>query len=91
MTRSPKSPKASGTRAMVMHGTAKHTSGGLTAKDLKMVNGKYVSKRASASAAKNKNLGAFQKPPKRKGSPKSAFTKSPKRGTQAYKEVTTMM
>lgn len=49
--------KASGTRAEVMHGTAKHTSGGLKKKDLKYnKRGRIVSKRASARAKKENRL-----------------------------------
>ncbi len=41
---------AVGTRAQVMHGTAHHTSGGLTKKDLKYNrHGRIVSRRASAA------------------------------------------
>ena len=91
MTRSPKSPRRVGTRAMVMHGTADETGGKLTAKDFMMKNGRITSIKASKAAKKNKNLGAFQKSPKRKGSPKSKFTKSPKKGTMAYKELKKIM
>ena len=46
-----------GSRAQVMHGTAKKTSGGLQKKDLKYnAQGKIVSKRASKSAKKSNNL-----------------------------------
>ena len=46
-----------GSRAMVMHGTAERTSGGLTKKDLKKnKQGRIVSVRASAAARKTKNL-----------------------------------
>lgn len=41
---------AVGTRAQVMHGTAHHTSGGLTKKDLKYnKRGRIVSRRASSA------------------------------------------
>ena len=39
-----KSIKATGSRRQVMTGTAKHTSGGLTKADLRMHNGRIVSK-----------------------------------------------
>ena len=39
-------------RLRVWNGTMKQTSGGLRKKDLKMKNGKLVSKRASAAAKK---------------------------------------
>jgi hypothetical protein len=45
--------KAIGTRAEVMHGTAHHTSGGLTAKDLKYnKHGRIVSRKASEAGKK---------------------------------------
>ena len=46
-----------GSRAMVMHGNAQMTSGGLTKKDLKKnKQGRIVSVKASAAARKTKNL-----------------------------------
>ena len=46
-----------GTRAQVWHGTAKHTSGGLTKSDLfQDKNGRIRSKAASANAKRNNNL-----------------------------------
>jgi hypothetical protein len=46
-----------GSRAQVMHGTAHHTSGGLTKKDLKMNKwGRIVSRAKSAKAKKEKRL-----------------------------------
>jgi hypothetical protein len=46
-----------GSRAQVMHGTAHHTSGGLTRKDLKMNKwGRIVSKAKSAKAKKENRL-----------------------------------
>ena len=46
-----------GSRAQVMHGTAKMTGGGLTKKQLKYnKHGKIVSKKASKAAKKSKNL-----------------------------------
>ena len=46
-----------GSRAQVMHGTAKKTSGGLTKSQLKYnKQGKIVSKKASQSAKKSNNL-----------------------------------
>ena len=46
-----------GTRAEVMHGTACHTSGGLTKKHLKYnKHGRIVSKRKSEKAKKEKRL-----------------------------------
>ena len=49
--------KRIGSRAQVMHGTAHHTSGGLTRKDLKMNKwGRIVSKAKSAKAKKENRL-----------------------------------
>lgn len=46
-----------GSRAQVMHGTAHHTSGGLTKKDLKYNKwGRIVSRKKSAHAKKTKRL-----------------------------------
>ena len=46
-----------GSRAQVMHGTAKMTGGGLTKKQLKYnKRGKIVSKKASKAAKKSNNL-----------------------------------
>lgn len=51
-----------GSRAEVMHGTAKHTSGGLTKKDLKYNKyGRIVSVKKSATAKKNKTLKKWEK------------------------------
>ena len=44
--------KAVGSRAMVFHGTAKHTAGGLKKGDLMMRKGRIVSKKASAAGKK---------------------------------------
>ncbi len=51
------SDKAVGSRAMVMHGTAHHTSGGLTKRDLKYNKwGRIVSKKRSTLAKKTRRL-----------------------------------
>lgn len=69
-----------GSKAMVFRGTAKQTAGGLKKKDLfQDKNGNIKSKKASAAAKKNNNLGAFKA---KKGS--KAFKKAPKKGTMAY-------
>jgi hypothetical protein len=48
---------AIGSRAQVMHGTADHTSGGLTKKDLKYnKHGRIVSRKKSQKAKKEKRL-----------------------------------
>ena len=49
--------KTEGSRAEVFHGTAKHTSGGLTKDDLKKnKRGEIVSAKKSAMAKKDKRL-----------------------------------
>ena len=49
-----------GSRAQVMNGTCKKTSGGLTKGHLKYNKyGKIVSREASKKASENKNLGNF--------------------------------
>ena len=51
------SHKAIGSRAQVMHGSAHHTSGGLTKKDLKYNKwGRIVSRKKSTQAKKTKRL-----------------------------------
>ena len=51
------SHKAVGSRAQVMHGSAHHTSGGLTKKDLKDNKwGRIVARKKSAHAKKTKRL-----------------------------------
>ena len=50
---------SSGTRAQVMHGTAKKTSGGLMKKDLMYKNGRIVSVKASKTAKKRAKTGKF--------------------------------
>jgi hypothetical protein len=58
-----KMQKAIGTRAQVWHGTAHHTSGGLTAGDLFQDKyGNIKSKRASAKAKSQKNLAGYLAP-----------------------------
>ena len=52
---------AIGSRACVMHGTARHTSGGLTKSDLKNVNGRIVSIKASAAAKKSPGFAKLKK------------------------------
>ena len=49
--------KRVGTRAQVMHGTADHTSGGLTKRDLKYNKwGRIVSRKKSSMAKKTRRL-----------------------------------
>lgn len=48
---------STGTRAQVMHGTADHTSGGLTKRDLKYNKwGRIVSRKKSTMAKKTRRL-----------------------------------
>jgi len=69
--------KSEGSRAEVMHGNAKHTSGGLMKKDLKMVDGRIVSKKQQAAAKKNPGLkkwrNSVDKAKKELGIPKKEF------------------
>lgn len=53
--------KAEGSRAEVMHGMAKHTSGGLTVSDLKYVDGRIVSKKQQAAGKANPGLKKWRK------------------------------
>jgi len=53
--------KTEGSRAEVMHGNAMRTSGGLTKKDLKMVDGRIISKKQQAAAKKNPGLKSWRK------------------------------
>ncbi len=78
--------KSVGSRAKVMHGNAKHTSGGLRKKHLKYnKRGRIVSRKASKRAKKEKRLTGYPlfKSPKRKSRRKSpkrkSRRKSPKR------------
>ena len=49
--------ESTGSRAQVMHGTAHHTSGGLTKKDLKYnKHGRIVSRKKSSTAKREKRL-----------------------------------
>lgn len=75
--------KATGTKAEVFHGTAKHTSGGLTKKDLvKTKRGRIVSRRKQAAGKKAiqrlRKLGYIAKKGKF-----SLFTKKSKKGGSA--------
>ena len=51
-----------GSRAQVWHGTAYKTAGGLKKDDLKMHNGRIVSKKASKNASAQKHLKGFLQP-----------------------------
>ena len=81
--------KAVGSRAEVMHGVAKHTSGDLKKTDLKMVKGKIVSKAASKAAKlrlKNSPFKAFIQFAKQSKNSKR-IKLAPKKRTAAYKKL----
>ena len=73
-----------GSRAQVWHGTAYKTAGGLKKVDLKMHNGRLVSKKKSELAKSQKHLkGHLQ--PKGSGVFGTVTKKSKKRGTRKRK------
>lgn len=79
--------KAVGTKAEVFHGTARHTSGGLTKKDLvKTKRGRIVSRRKQAAGKKAiqrlRKLGYIAKKGKF-----SLFSKKSKRGGSAFTDM----
>ncbi len=77
-----------GSRAEVFHGTADQTSGGLMKKDLKMKDGRIISKAASKASKKslksNPKFKAFIEVAKKKD---DCFCLVPKEGTKAYKKI----
>lgn len=77
--------QAVGSRAQVMHGTAKHTAGGLAKTDLKLnkKTGEIVSKDKVKSTKKNPWIQAVTKAKKALGIPKKEFTLVSK-GTPLY-------
>ena len=80
--------KAIGSRAEVMHGVAKHTSGDLRKSDLKIVKGRIVSKAASKAAKlrlKNSPFQAFIQLAKKSKSKKLKLV--PKKNTKEYKKL----
>jgi hypothetical protein len=78
--------QAVGSRAQVMNGTAHHTSGGLTKKDLKYSGGEIVSKDKSKSEKKNPWIEAVKKAKKSLGIPKTEFALVTK-GSELYKRA----
>lgn len=80
-----------GSRAEVFHGTADQTSGGLRKGDLKMKDGRIISKAASKaskkSLKKNPKFQAFIDAAKQKTESKGCFCLVPKEGTKAYKKI----
>jgi hypothetical protein len=80
--------QAVGTRAQVYHGTAHHTAGGLTKKDLKMKDGELVSKAKSKGEKSNPWIAAVAKARKELGIKKKGASFEdyiPKKGTELYK------
>ena len=80
--------KGVGSRAEVMHGVAKHTSGYLKKADLKIVKGRIVSKAASKAAKsrlKDSPFKAFIQFAKKSKSKQMKLV--PKKMTAAYKKI----
>lgn len=80
--------KAVGSRAEVMHGVAKHTSGHLKKTDLRIVRGKIVSKAASKAAKlrlKDSPFKAFVQFAKKSKSKKMKL--APKKKSSEYKKI----
>ena len=85
---------AVGTKAMVWHGTARHTSGGLTKKDLMKHHGRIISRKKHAAGKKAiKHLFALGYKPKkgtfkimRKSMRKSRKSRKRRGGEQEYEE-----
>lgn len=82
---------AVGSRAEVFHGNADSTSGGLRKTDLKMKDGRIISKAASKAAKKslkeNPKFAAFIKLAKDKATKKDHFCLVPKKGSKSYKKI----
>ena len=78
--------QAVGSRAQVMHGTAHHTSGGLTKSDLKYKDGEIKSKAKSKTEKKNPWIAAVEEAKKSLRIPKTEFA-MPKKGTELYKRA----
>lgn len=80
-----------GSRAEVFHGTADSTSGGLTKTNLKMKDGRIISKAASKAAKKslkkNPKFAAFIGLAKEKAEKKDCFCLVPKKGSKTYKKI----
>ena len=76
-----------GSRAEVFHGTADMTAGGLSKKDLKMKDGRIVSKAASEAALKRMKDEGKKAMVKVFKPAKNGFKLQPKEGTAAYKKL----
>ena len=76
-----------GSRAEVFHGNAEMTAGGLEKKDLKMKDGRIVSKAASEAALKRMKSEGKKAMVKVFKPAKKGFKLQPKEGTAAYKKL----
>ena len=80
-----------GSRAEVFHGNAQSTSGGLRKSNLKMKDGRIISKAASKAAKKslkkNPKFAAFIELAKEKAEKKDTFCLVPKKGSKTYKKI----
>ena len=80
-----------GSRAEVFHGNAQSTSGGLRKSDLKMKDGRIISRAASKAAKKslkqNPKFQAFIELAVSKAEKKDHFCQSPKKGSKSYKKI----
>ena len=80
-----------GSRAEVFHGNANSTSGGLQKKDLKMKDGRIISKAASKASKKslkqNPTFQAFIELAKEKSKMKGRFCLSPSKKSKTYKKI----
>jgi len=81
-----KDMKAVGSRAQVMHGTARHTAGGLFKSDLKKDGDRIKSKKASISSKKALKKNPFKKFIEYAKKSKS-FKLAPKKGSVEYKKL----
>lgn len=78
--------KLVGSRAEVMHKVAKQTSGGLQKKDLKLKDGRIISKEASKAAKQKVKSSKFKKFIQFAKDSKG-FKLAPRKGTKAYKKI----
>jgi pantoate kinase len=80
-----------GSRAEVFHGNAQSTSGGLRKSDLKMKDGRIISKAASKAAKKslkqNPTFQRFIDLAKEKAEKKGRFCLSPPKKSKTYKKI----
>ena len=78
-----------GSRAEVFHGNADQTSGGLKKKDLKLKDGRIISKAASKASKKSYKKSAFKVfvDLAKEKSKDGKFHRVPKSGTKAYDKL----